>query len=130
MVERYKALKVLFIWVTPFLFWHFYICLNLDNTREWWQQGDAKRVLSYMTHYIDTQKPQKVITVAAEGFQYFPLSFYAEPEYDAVLKIEFTELKKDSPFDFVFVPNHRVKEVWAGYEQVVVFKHGTLFKRK
>jgi hypothetical protein len=130
LVERYKAMKVLFIWVTPLLFWHFYICLNLDNTREWWQAGDAKRVISYMTHYIDTQKPQKVITLGGEGYQYFPLSFYAEPAYNDVLKVEFTELKKDGNFDFLFVPTFRNKEVWAGYEQIEVFKHGTLFKRK
>ncbi len=127
---RFKAVKLLNFILVPFCFWHFYQCANLDNTREWWQAGDGKKVISYMKALIDTQKPQKMWVLGGESYQYFPLSFYAEPELNNVLTVKMTDLSKEEPFDFLFVPTFRQKDVWAGYEPVISFKHGVLYKRK
>jgi hypothetical protein len=131
LLARYRKLSYSFVVIIPFLYWHISNCANLFNTFEWWQAGDAKEVVAYMKDYINVNKPQKILKLGAEGYQYFPLEFYTIPQYNNELIVEYLYLTRETTHcDFLFVPTYRAKDVWSSYEPLKVFKRGTLFKKK
>lgn len=127
----HKIRHIQWFWgaIVAFYIWHFALCMNLENTREWWQSGDAKRVLSYLKTQTMSENRTQRIRLGAEGYQYFSLSFYAETQYNDMIHIGFSEIKNDENWDYFFAPLHKKDEVWKSYHPIVTFKHGVLFKR-
>jgi hypothetical protein len=130
LLERFQKLAYIFILILPILTWHFSECYNLRNTREWWLIGDAKNAISYMKDHLGSQNLSKIAQLGAESSQFHPLDFYATPELDSVLHVEFTDLTKTETFDYLFVSIFRKNEVPKNFEPLKEFKKGILFKKK
>lgn len=127
-VERIKAVNYVIYAMLLFCTWHITRSGNLENTMEWYQNGDAKRVLSYLEKEIAREKPGRKIVLGAEQWQCFSLAYYAETTYKDVITLKFTTLEEPQKFDYLFVPHHLTIKVEDDYQQVKAFRHGILFR--
>jgi hypothetical protein len=126
---RFRWILGFFTLITTFLIWQFTLCFNFENTFEWWQNGDAKRVLSYMKNDISTTKKATKIRFGVEGWQYPSIAFYGETTYKDIMTVHWSAIVENDNFDFVYVPFEMKDKVWAGFRPVQSFKHGILFKK-
>ena len=132
--ERIIAVKRSFIvipWlIIVFLGWHFIYSVTFENTFEWWQNGDAKRVVRYLKEEIGESKPDRVLKLGIEAWQFPSMAFYTENEFKDVMTTHWTDLSTDGEYDYLFVPFHLAGKVWEGYEPDRRFKHGQLYKKR
>lgn len=113
-----------------FLIWHFYHSFNLVNTIDWWQNGDAKKVVSFLKSEYRNENSGKIKHIGAENWQYHSLAFYIEEEFHHSLQIHWTDLSSNQVYDYLLVPKHRQSEVWADYIPIREFDKTILFKLK
>ena len=129
--SRFRRANFVFIALIPFLIWHFYQCFSLEDSREWWQAGDAKKVLSFLKNDLKIGEQGKKLSLGAEGYQYHPLAFYNEAQHsEDILTIKFSDMKTDQNDDFFLAPSFRTGEVWSTYKPIKTFKHSVLFQKK
>ncbi len=130
LVRRLKLLNLVLFLLIPVYIWHLNACYNLYNTRDWWTAGDGKTVLVYLKDYLSSNNYKNRVNLGADNFQYFAIDFYGKPQYEDVINVKFSDMSKDSTFDFFFVPTFKNNQVGKEFELVHTFKTGTLFKRK
>lgn len=111
-----------------FLVWHFSYSVTFRNTVEWWQNGDAKYVVSYFKENLDWNSNRKVLNLGAENWQYHSLAFYTEVEFEGKMDIHWTDLSSNQYYDYLVVPNHRHSEVFCEYVKIKEFKFCSLYK--
>jgi hypothetical protein len=122
---------VIALWlIIGVLTWHFSYSVTFENTIEWWQNGDAKRVVSYLKEELNDNKSDKVLRMGVEGWQYHSLAFYTEVEFKDILTIYWTDLSSNDNWDYLFVPFNLTDKVWDNYVAIKKFKHGTLYRLK
>lgn len=127
-VQRIKAVNFILCTMLLFCIWHITRSGNVENTMEWYQNGDAKRVFSYLEKEIVKDKPAKKIVLGAEQWQYFSMAYYAETTYKNDIKLQFTNFKDLQKFDYLFVPQDMVKDFDNEYQAVKAFRHGVLLR--
>jgi Dolichyl-phosphate-mannose-protein mannosyltransferase len=122
---KFRPIAILLSMVVISLIWNFYWSFNMENTREWWREGDAKRVLSY----LNSIKPKdKEITLAAESWQYFSLVFYGDTQYKGIIKVNWTPLNGNEKEEFLFAEAEYKTKVPKRYKPMKEFAHGILYK--
>jgi hypothetical protein len=129
-IIRRISIVVIPVWVIAlFLCWHTISSFSFDRTFEWWQTGDAKRVVRYLEEDLKNirNKDPKLI-IGIESWQYPSLAFYTEEDFKDVLITQWTDLSEDKHFDYLFVSAEKTNKVWSDYEPVKIFKYGTLYK--
>jgi hypothetical protein len=126
--RHYSPVKYFTLGLFAFCIWHNSESWNVENTMEWYQNGDAKRVFAYLEKESPEIKAVKKIVVAAEQGQYFSMAFYAETKYADKIKLEFTNFSKFVECDYLFAPEHLKDHVWKGFRAVKKFRHGILYK--
>lgn len=129
-ISRYKQLQYLLIPAVLFSSWHCAKSWNLENTMEWYQNGDAKRIFSFIAEEAGKSGNRKVYALGAEQWQYFSMAFYAETTYKDLVTLHFTKLDKDENWDYLYVPKHLKDQVWPAYAEAANLKHGILFRKK
>ena len=129
LTDRYKLMQV-FTWlILSFCVWHCFRSWNVENTMEWYQNGDAKRVFTYLEQDIAKDRQKEIYTLGAEQWQYFTMGYYAATKYKDLVKLEFSKMDTDKGYDYFYAPKHLKNKVWSAYQEVKEFKHGCLFKR-
>ncbi|MEO6130541.1 MAG: hypothetical protein ABIQ02_01745, partial [Saprospiraceae bacterium] len=122
---------VIQVWlITIFLCWHTYSSVNFDKTIEWWQTGDAKRVVRYLNEELVGKSNHKKLTIGIETWQYPSLAFYTETVFTDELNTQWTDLSVDNHYDYLFVSEEKLNKVWPDYELVKKFRYGNLYKLK
>jgi len=131
MILKQKLYHIPLIIVISALTWHFAKAVTFERTIEWWQNGDAKHLVSYMKEEFKQNPPNGKVKFGVEGWQYHSLAFYTEVEFKDQMDLIWTDLSNnDRHFDYVFVPNHMKDKVWKEYEIIQTFKWCTLYKLK
>ncbi|MEO6131954.1 MAG: hypothetical protein ABIQ02_08895 [Saprospiraceae bacterium] len=110
--------------------WHTYSSVNFDKTIEWWQTGDAKRVVRYLKEDLGGKSNPKKQTIGIETWQYPSLAFYTETVFKDELNTQWTDLGVDNHYDYLFVSEEKTNMVWPDYELLKKFRYGSLFKLK
>jgi hypothetical protein len=122
---KVKSISLLLSLILIFITWNFYLCFNMENTREWWREGDAKRVLSYLK---EKKKDEKEITLAAESWQFCSLVFYGDTKYKGIIKVRWTILDGNEKDDFLYTGTEFKTKVPKRYKPIKEFTHGILYK--
>lgn len=131
MILKQKLYYIPLIIVITALSWHFANAVTFERTIEWWQNGDAKHLVSCMKEEFKQNPPNGKVKFGVEGWQYHSLAFYTEVEFKDQMDLIWTDLSNnDRHFDYVFVPNHMKDKVWKEYEIIQTFKWCTLYKLK
>ncbi len=128
-IKKYDSVKYAFVPIGAALLWHFIVCCNLDNTYEWKQEGDAKRVLTYLRTKYEEDEGQKTLSIGVENWRYPSMAFYGRSAYKGIVQIEWTDLHKHEAFDYLYVPKQIQGGPWSDYGFEKNFKHGVLLKR-
>lgn len=119
------------VWmITIFLGWHTYSSINFDKTFEWWQTGDAKRVVRYLHEDLGGKSNPTKLTIGIETWQYPSLAFYTETVFKDELNTQWTDLSVDNHYDYLFVSEEKINKVWPDYDLVKKFRYGTMYKLK
>ncbi len=126
---RYRQVQVFTGLAISFCAWHCFISWNVENTMEWYQNGDAKRVFTYLEEDISNDRKKEIYTLGAEQWQYFTMGYYADTNYKDLIKLEFSNMDADNGYDYFYAPKNLKNKVWPAYQEVKEFKHGSLFKR-
>ena len=129
-LKRFSAINLIIWGMFGFCVWHSGYSWNLENTMEWYQNGDAKKVFAYIETEIAPKRAGEKIVLGAEQWQYFSMAYYAQTAYKDIVKLEFTTMEKPEKYDYLYAPNHRINEVGDNYQLVKEFKHGVLFQYK
>jgi hypothetical protein len=105
---------------------HFMVCCNLDNTKEWEAEGDAKRVLRYLQ---TVRKDGRLIHIGVENFRYPSLAFYDRYKYKGIIDVEWLNPAMRPEFEYLYVPGDDIKNYEPIYKVEENFGHGVLLKR-
>lgn len=126
-LKQKNAVIALFVFIS-FLTFHFFSAVTFENTLEWWQNGDAKRVVAFLKEDLKNVKKDKVLVFGIEGWHYHSMAFYTEVEFKDIMKTQWTDLQTLKGFDYVYVPFHLKDRIPNSFEVAGTFKHGILFK--
>jgi hypothetical protein len=129
-ISRKKHFIVIPWIIIAALIWHFSYSVTFENTIEWWQNGDAKRIVRFLKEELKENKPDKILNLGVEAWQFPSVAFYTETEFKDVMITSWTDLSVDGHYDYLFVPFHLRDKVWQGYEPIKEFKHGVMYKRR
>lgn len=108
---------------------HFAKSFNFVNTIEWWQNGDAKVVSSFLKSYNTSDNNSKIKRLGAENWQFHSLAFYIKSQIGDRYEIIWTDLSGELTFDYILVPHSRKSEVPKDYHIIKEFEKTTLFER-
>lgn len=124
-----KAIFVLYLFLT-LLCYHFFSAVTFENTLEWWQNGDAKRVLRYLKDDLKTAGNSEVLTFGVDGWFYHSIAFYTEKAFNGKMETKWSDLQSVEAFDYVYASFEHQNKVPASFEAVATFKHGVLYRSK
>jgi hypothetical protein len=123
--SKYKSIAVLMALILLFQTWNFYWSFTMENTKEWWREGDSKRVLAYLK---EIKKGENEVSLAADSWQYFSLVFYGDTQYKGIIKVNWRPLDGNEKDDYLFAGIEYKQNVPNRYKIIKEFTHGILFK--
>ncbi|MBK8562670.1 MAG: glycosyltransferase family 39 protein [Saprospiraceae bacterium] len=126
LVRQHDRLKYFLLAATVAAAWHFMVCCNLDNTKEWEAEGDAKLVLRYLQA---VRKDGRLIHIGVENFRYPSLAFYDRNKYKGIIDVEWLNPAMRPEFEYLYVPGDDIKNYGSIYKVEENFGHGVLLKR-
>ncbi|MBK7936566.1 MAG: hypothetical protein IPJ82_05540 [Lewinellaceae bacterium] len=126
-LKQKNAVMALIVFIS-LLTVHFFSSVTFENTIEWWQNGDAKRVVKFLKEDLKNAKRDRMPVFGVDGWHYHSIVFYTEVEFKDVMKTEWSDLRTDAGYDYIYVPFHQKEKVSNSFEVVGTFKHGILFK--
>mgnify|MGYP007002409797 CR=1 FL=1 len=130
LVIRFKYFRFAVYALFAFCIWHCSHSWNFVNTMEWYRNGDAKLLFTYLDKALPEGYTGNIPTLGAEQWQYFSLAFYAETKYKDRIELKFTTLENHDIYDYLFVPKYMKDNVWPDYMPMQEFRYCILYKRK
>jgi hypothetical protein len=124
-----KAVLILYVYVA-LLAYHFGSAVTFENTLEWWQNGDAKRVLRCLQHDLKDEKSDRILVFGVEGWYYHSIAFYTEVAFKNRMQTKWSDLHSVAEYDYVYASFENKDKIPTSFEAVATFKHGVLYKAR
>lgn len=127
--QHKKAVILLYVFVA-LLCYHFFSAVTFEHTLEWWQNGDAKKVLHSLKNDLKGQKSDRELTFGVDGWFYHSIAFYTEEAFKDKMKTKWSDLQSVADYDYVYASFEHQNKVPGTFEVVASFKHGVLYRAK
>jgi hypothetical protein len=124
-----KAVVILYVFVA-LLAYHFGSAVTFENTLEWWQNGDAKRVLTFLQNDLKDVKSDKMLVFGVDGWFYHSIAFYTEVAFKDKMKTQWSDLKSVTEYDYVYASFEHKDKIPGSFEAVATFRHGVVYKAR
>jgi hypothetical protein len=123
-IQKVQHMKIVLVSLVFVLLFHFVSCMNLGNPFEWWDTGEAKATLAYLS----TIKKEQPIEIGAENSQYISLVFYAETKYKNEFSITYKDEKNQESFPYLVYPDWKTNLIDSQYHLLTKIGSSCIFE--